>query len=298
MKRFAIVSVVLLLIALLGVGAMYMTSNVTVIAQGVTALEAYRNYDLFTDLSAQVRAGAVVGTSFVAPQELSSAEDYVFYTYTFRLENNTTLPAEMIEVQITPMSGDILQIGSDQVLTLPAHTIGDVTATILTSKDMHAIREANTQQICVRVFLVSMPIVVPFGKSGAQFLHHLRIFLVAHPAKVVTYAMPGEPKSADGDPGIGLYMSHFGRECIRNGINRAVLIVAAHIANFMAFAIYGRNCPYFVFGVPFRHDPDCIVVFAHDNSSAFSCFPAARMESTIPYLPRHFFAPIRPRERT
>ena len=36
MKRFAIVSVVLLLIALLGVGAMYMTSNVTVIAQGVT----------------------------------------------------------------------------------------------------------------------------------------------------------------------------------------------------------------------------------------------------------------------
>ena len=126
MKRFAIVSVVLLLIALLGVGAMYMTSNVTVIAQGVTALEAYRNYDLFTDLSAQVRAGAVVGTSFVAP-----------------LENNTTLPSEMIEVQITPMSGDILQIGSDQVLTLPAHTIGDVTATILTSKDMHAIREAN-----------------------------------------------------------------------------------------------------------------------------------------------------------
>ena len=134
MKRFAIVSVVLLLIALLGVGAMYMTSNVTVIAQ---------DYALFTDLSAQVRAGAVVGTSFVAPQELSSAEDYVFYTYTFRLENNTTLPAEMIEVQITPMSGDILQIGSDQVLTLPAHTIGDVTATILTSKDMHAIREAN-----------------------------------------------------------------------------------------------------------------------------------------------------------
>ena len=132
MKRFAIVSVVLLLIALLGVGAMYMTSNVTVIAQGVTALEAYRDYDLFTDLSAQVRAGAVVGTSFVAPQELSSAEDYVFYTYTFRLEDNTTLPAEMIEVQITPMSGDILQIGSDQVLTLPAHTIGDVTATILT----------------------------------------------------------------------------------------------------------------------------------------------------------------------
>ena len=59
MKRFAIVSVVLLLIALLGVGAMYMTSNVTVIAQGVTALEAYRDYDLFTDLSAQAVSSRV-----------------------------------------------------------------------------------------------------------------------------------------------------------------------------------------------------------------------------------------------
>lgn len=143
MKRFAIVSVVLLLITLLGVGAMYMTSNVTIIAQGVTAMEAYREADLFSDLSAQVRAGAVVGTSFVTPQELSGAEDYIFYTYTFRLENNTALPAEMIEVQITPMSGDILQIGSDQALALPAHTIGDITATILTDKNMHAIREAN-----------------------------------------------------------------------------------------------------------------------------------------------------------
>ena len=143
MKRFAIVSVVLLLIALLGVGAMYMTANVTVIAQGVTALEAYRNYDLFTDLSAQVRAGAVVGTSFASPHDLSSFYDYVFYTNTFRFYINYTVTTEMIEVQITPMSGDILQIGSDQVLALPAHTIGDVTATILTSKDMHAIREAN-----------------------------------------------------------------------------------------------------------------------------------------------------------
>lgn len=143
MKRFAIVSVVLLLLAVLGVGALYMTANVTVVAQGVTAMEAYRESDLFQSLCAQVRAGAVVGTSFVAPQELSGAEDYVFYTYTFRLENKTALPAEMIEVQITPMSGDILQVGSDQALVLPAHSVGDITATILTDKDMHPIREAN-----------------------------------------------------------------------------------------------------------------------------------------------------------
>lgn len=82
MKRFAIVSVVLLLIALLGVGAMYMTSNVTVIAQGVTALEAYRDYDLFTDLSAQVRAGAVVGTVVLSPRRMRPARRITSFTPT------------------------------------------------------------------------------------------------------------------------------------------------------------------------------------------------------------------------
>lgn len=143
MKRFAIICVALLLVTVLGVGAHYLTANVTILAQSVSAVEATNQQELFNSLASQVRTGAVVGTAYVTAQELSGAEDYVFYTYTFRLENNTSLPAEMLEVQITPMGGDILQIGSDQVLTLPAHSIGDLTATILTSRDMHAIREVN-----------------------------------------------------------------------------------------------------------------------------------------------------------
>lgn len=143
MKRFAIICVALLLVTVLGVGAHYLTANVTILAQSVSAVEATNQQELFNSLASQVRTGAVVGTAYVTAQELSSAEDYVFYTYTFRLENNTSLPAEMLEVQITPMGGDILQIGSNQVLTLPAHSIGDLTATILTSRDMHAIREVN-----------------------------------------------------------------------------------------------------------------------------------------------------------
>lgn len=143
MKRFAIISVVLLLITVLGVGALYLTANVTVIAQNVSVMEATYQPELFSELSAQVRNGAVVGTPFVSAQELSGAEDYVFYIYTLRVENTTALPAEMMEVQITPMSGDVLQIGSNEVLTLPAHAIGDISATILTSRDMHAVREVN-----------------------------------------------------------------------------------------------------------------------------------------------------------
>lgn len=143
MKRFAIICVALLLVTVLGVGAHYLTANVTILAQSVSAVEATNQQELFNSLASQVRTGAVVGTAYVTAQELSGAEDYVFYTYTFRLENNTSLPAEMLEVQITPMGGDILQIGSNQVLTLPAHSIGDLTATILTSRDMHAIREVN-----------------------------------------------------------------------------------------------------------------------------------------------------------
>ena len=143
MKRFAIISVVLLLLTVIGVGALYLTANVTVIAQSVSVMEAAYQPELFSELSAQVRNGAVVGTPFVAAQELSGAEEYVLYTYTLRIENTTALPVEMVEIQITPMSGDILQIGSNDVLTLPAHTIGDISATILTSRDMHAVREVN-----------------------------------------------------------------------------------------------------------------------------------------------------------
>jgi len=141
MKYFAILSVLVLIVALVGVGYMYMTANIVVEAVGATATAAPSQAALFEELRQQLRLGAVLGTPYVQPRELAEAEDYQFYTYTVRLRNNTSVSADMVELQVTPMGDDILQIGSYQDVKLPAKQTVDVTATILTSAAMHPIRE-------------------------------------------------------------------------------------------------------------------------------------------------------------
>ena len=143
MKYFATISVLILIVALVAVGYMYMTANLFVEAVGVTAMDAPSQLPLFEELREQVRLGAVLGTPYVTARELSGAENYQFLTYTVRLRNDTAVPADMVELQVTPMAGDILQIGSYTDVKLPAKQTVDATATILTEKDMHPIREVT-----------------------------------------------------------------------------------------------------------------------------------------------------------
>lgn len=141
MKYFAILTVLILIVTLVGVGYMYMSANIFVEAVGVVATDAPSQIATFEELREQLRLGAVVGTPYVAAQELSSAENYQFYTYTVRLRNDCSVPADMVELQVTPMAGDILQIGSFADVKLPAKQTVDVNATILTDVNMHPIRE-------------------------------------------------------------------------------------------------------------------------------------------------------------
>ena len=143
MKYFAILTVLILIVTLAGVGYMYMTANIYVDAVGVVATDAPSQSDLFEELRNQLRLGAVVGTPYVEAQELSGAENYQFFTYTVRLRNDCSVPADMVELQITPMAGDILQIGSSADVKLPAGATVDATATILTDVNMHPIREVT-----------------------------------------------------------------------------------------------------------------------------------------------------------
>ena len=141
MKYFAILTVLLLIVTLVGVGYLYMTANVVVEATGVSAVPTASQPELFDSLATQMRLGAVIGTPFIAAQELSAPENYQFYTYTVRLRNNCAAPADMVELQVAPMAGDVLQIGSFSDVKLPAGQTVDVSATILTSANMHPIRE-------------------------------------------------------------------------------------------------------------------------------------------------------------
>ncbi|MBQ8555010.1 MAG: hypothetical protein IJ438_03950 [Clostridia bacterium] len=143
MKYFAIFTVLLLIVSLVGVGYLYMTANVVVEATGVIAMEADDQPELFSRLRDQVRTGAVIGTPYVSASELGEAENYQFYTYTIRLRNDCYVAADTIEVQITPMAGDVLQIGAQSSYVIGARSTGDVQATILTAAGMHPIREVT-----------------------------------------------------------------------------------------------------------------------------------------------------------
>lgn len=143
MKYIAILSVLVLIVALVGVGYMYMTANITVDTVSVVAMEAANQPVHFAELRQQLRLGAVTGTPFVQAQELADAENYQFLTYTVRLKNGTAVTADMVELQVTPMAGDILQIGSYHDVKLPSGQTVDATATILTDRNMHSIREVT-----------------------------------------------------------------------------------------------------------------------------------------------------------
>ena len=142
MKYIAILTVLLLIASLIGVGYLYLTSNVTVEAIGVVAVEASTQPEMFERLRQQVENQSVIGTAFTT-QPLQDISNYQFYTYTIRLKNNCFVKADMVEVQVTPMTGDVLQLADESARALPARTTGDLSATILTDVNMHSVRELN-----------------------------------------------------------------------------------------------------------------------------------------------------------
>ena len=141
MKAAAILSVILLIACLLGIGTLYATAGMAVESVGVIAVEASSQPALFSQLRQQVESGSVLGTAYTSQTWLEDASNYQFYTYTIRLRNDCFVTADMIEVQVTPMDGDVLQIGNYAVNQLASRATGDMQATILTAIGMHPVRE-------------------------------------------------------------------------------------------------------------------------------------------------------------
>lgn len=141
MKIIAILMVIVLVAAIGGVGYLYMTANVAVTAVGMTATEASVQLATFDKLKTDVEQNSLVGTLFQSGVQLGQAEEYQFYTYTVRLRNGCMLPCDMVELQVTPREGDVLQMGSEQAKALGAGATGDISATVLTSVNSTAVRE-------------------------------------------------------------------------------------------------------------------------------------------------------------
>ena len=142
MKAAAIILIVLCLAAVGVVGWMYMTTNLEVVSVGCVAVDAVDQQETFDRLKQEALLETLAGTVFQSPKE-ATAENSLFYTYTFRISNHTFLKAEVIEISITSMSGDYLQIGEDGFRDLPAGKSGEMTTTILSAKGGHQVREAR-----------------------------------------------------------------------------------------------------------------------------------------------------------
>ena len=140
LKYLMLFMIALLVVVIVVVGYFFFTAKVTVADCDITGIAASQRPELFQQVQGYVGLDALQGTMFT-DEEIGNAEDYAFITYTLTLSNQCLIPVDMIEVQVVPEAGDILQIGDFNVYSLAPKTQGTITATILTQKDSHSVRD-------------------------------------------------------------------------------------------------------------------------------------------------------------
>ncbi len=142
MKIAAVILIVLVLAAVCGVGYLYLTAKLDVRFVSCVATDAVSQADYFNSLKAKLSSSAFTGTRF-SNEDPGSPDQYQFLTYTVRLNNHSFLKAEVIELRITPMGSDVLQVGDEVPHDLPSGRQTDLSAMILTTREMHSVREAT-----------------------------------------------------------------------------------------------------------------------------------------------------------
>jgi len=142
MKAFAIILIVLVLAAVCGVGYLYLNANLDVRFVSCIASDAVSQAETFDSLKEKLASSSFIGTRFSA-EEPGEADKYQFLTYTVRLNNRAFLTADVIEIRISPMQGDVLQVGDTYQHSLPSGSEADLSAMILTTREMHSVREAT-----------------------------------------------------------------------------------------------------------------------------------------------------------
>lgn len=142
MKAFAVILIVLVLAAVCAVGYLYLNAGLDVRFVSCIATDGVSQVEFFDDLRSRVENGSFTGTRFTNDLP-GTADQYQFLTYTVRLDNHSFLNAEVLEIRITPMQGDVLQLETESETDLPAGRQADISATILTDRAMHSVREAT-----------------------------------------------------------------------------------------------------------------------------------------------------------
>ena len=140
LKAAMIFMIALVVLSVALVGYFFATAKVSISAYSANGVQASAKAELFEQIKDAVQQNTFTGTLFQTG-ELGTADQYAFITYTLRLNNQCLVPVDMVEVQVVPDPNDVLQIGDTAVHAMDAKTQGDVSVTILTTKDSHSIRE-------------------------------------------------------------------------------------------------------------------------------------------------------------
>lgn len=156
MKKAAIFCIVL--VAVLAGTMVYglFNTSLRVIGKGLQTVPAAERWAEFQQLSDAVRQRSLQGT-VVQSEALSAAEDYSYYIYTLRIHNPGLVSAEMVELQIAPISEDVLFYGETGEIVIGPGETRDVRCVLLTRGTPHAVRD-----IYVTYYLWGHPYEVKF----------------------------------------------------------------------------------------------------------------------------------------
>lgn len=109
-----------------------LNTQLRVTGLGLKAVPAAERATEFSILQTAMSRGSLEGTVF-KNGELGDAAGYTFKIYTIRLKNTGLLPAEMVEVQLSPLSGDVLYYGETSEAVVNPGGTRDVWVSLLTT---------------------------------------------------------------------------------------------------------------------------------------------------------------------
>lgn len=140
MKKAAVCLIVLVVVL---AGAMVyglFNTSLQVIGKGLQIVPASEREAEFQQLRDTVSQRSLLGT-IVQSGTLSAAGDYSYYIYTLRIKNPGLVAAEMVELQIAPISADVLFYGETGEIVIGPGETRDVRCVLLTKGTPHAVRD-------------------------------------------------------------------------------------------------------------------------------------------------------------
>ena len=140
MRTVAIVLIVLVLAVGGALGWALFHTNLQVTGKALQTLPARDRAAEFDTLRTAVARQSLLGTA-LKTGEIGPAENYSYYIYTLRLKNNCLVPAEMVEMQISPIEADVLFYGDTREIVIPPGGEKDVWCVLVTEGTPHAVRD-------------------------------------------------------------------------------------------------------------------------------------------------------------